>query len=205
MTDLTVMKIFLVKHGTTDHTNIDYTTGHIDIPLNETGKKEARATAKYLKGKGIAEVFSSSLSRANGTARIIATELELPVEESDALMEQSSGRFDGVPLKDYFEKLKSVGDFEKMMLEVGGEPSNEFKERVWTKFLEIIRERRIEANKLIVAHGGVIRCIFAQILCNSGSWVPISQGTCCVNIIDYDEDRKNHFLVDLVNYTDHVR
>ena len=43
------MKIFFVRHGETDYGKKHFTIGHIDITLNETGKKEAQATAIFLK------------------------------------------------------------------------------------------------------------------------------------------------------------
>ncbi|MGY5876582.1 MAG: histidine phosphatase family protein [Candidatus Thorarchaeota archaeon] len=197
------MKIFLVRHGETDYGKKHFTTGHLDIPLNETGKKEAEATAEFLKGRDIVKVFSSSLSRASGTAKIIATALNLHVEESTDLMEQTAGKLDGVPLKEFFERMKSAGGFEEMILQAGGEPSSVFKERVWNKFLEIVRENNDEGNTLIVTHGGVARLIIAQIFC-SLTHIPLYQGNCCVNIIDYDEERESSFLVELLNHTYHI-
>ena len=197
------MKIFLVRHGETDYGKKHITSGHIDIPLNETGKKEAQATAKFLKGKNIVNIFSSSLSRASETAKIIALELDLPIVEYDELMEHTSGKLDGVPLKVYLDKLKSVGDFNKMVLQAGGEPSNVFTERVWNKFLDIMKENKADSNILIVTHGGVTRTIISEIF-GSPNLKALSQGNCCINVISYDKEKENKFRVELVNYTYHT-
>ena len=197
------MKIFLVRHGETDYGKKHYTTGHIDVPLNETGKKQAQATAKFLIGRDITKIFSSSLSRASETAKIIASELGLPVIEDDGLMEHTSGKLDGVSLKEFFATMKRVGDFEEMVLQAGGEPWNEYKERVWNKFLEIVKENYDHENILIVTHGGVTRSIFTEIF-NSPFLKMLSQGNCCVNVIDYEKEREDIFQVDLVNYTYHI-
>jgi len=199
------MKIFLVRHGETDYGTKGLTTGHCDIPLNETGEQEAQSVANFLEGRGIVRIFSSSLSRASSTANIIAADLNLPFEESDDLREHTSGKLDGVPLKEFFATLKSTGDFEKMVIEAGGEPTSEFKERVWNKFLQITEENSSKGNILLVTHGGVIRTIFAQIVdAKNPTHIPLSQGNCCVNIVDYDEGRPGFFLVNLINYTDHI-
>ncbi|MBA7547481.1 Adenosylcobalamin/alpha-ribazole phosphatase [subsurface metagenome] len=197
------MNIFLVRHGETDYGKKHFTTGHVDIPLNETGKKEAQATAKFLKGRDIVKIFSSSLSRASETAKIIASKLDLPIIEYDELMEHTSGKLDGVSLKVFLDKLKSVGDFNKMVIQSGGEPWNVFTERVWNKFLDIVNENEDDGNILIVTHGGVTRTIISEIF-RSPYLKVLSQGNCCINVISYDKEKENKFRVELVNYTFHV-
>jgi len=198
-------KIFLIRHGTTEYGVKEYTTGHKDIPLNEVGKNQAQSTAEYLKDKGISQIFSSSLSRASETAQIIASELGLDVEEYDELMERSAGKLDGVPFTEFLDAFKKVGDFEQMMVQAGGEPSKKFKSRVWSKFLEIIQNNEDHENVLIVAHGGVTRLILLEIL-KSNLGAGIHQGNCCINIVEYDNERddKFDFIISLVNYTDHL-
>ena len=197
------MNIFLVRHGETDYGKKHFTTGHVDIPLNETGKKEAQATAKFLKGKNIVKIFSSSLSRASETAKIIASEFNLPIIEYDELMEHTSGKLDGVSLKVFFDKLKSVGDFEKMVKQAGGEPRLVFVERVWNKFLDIIKENKDEGDIVIITHGGATRTILSEIF-GSPFLKTLSQGNCCINVISYEHERENKFRVELVNYTYHI-
>ena len=147
--------------------------------------------------------FSSSLSRASETAKIISSELNLLVIEDEGLMEHTSGKLDGVPLKEFFDTLKSVGDFEEMVLQAGGEPWNEYKERVWNKFIEIAEQNYAHDNILIVTHGGVTRSIISKIF-----GVPflkmLSQGNCCVNVIDYEQEREDIFIINLLNYTYHI-
>ena len=198
-------KIYLVRHGTTEYGVKGYTTGHKDIPLNEIGREQAHATAEYLKDKGISKIFSSSLSRASETAKIISSKLDLTVREYDEFMEHSAGNLDGVPFIKFYDTLKKVGDFEQMIVQAEGEPSIEFKRRVWGKFLEIIQSNDDHENILIVTHGGVCRLILLTIL-ESNLGAGFYQGNCCINIIEYDSERddKFDFIIALVNYTDHL-
>ena len=198
-------KIYLVRHGTTEYGVKGYTTGHKDIPLNEIGREQAHATAEYLKDKGISKIFSSSLSRASETAKIISSKLDLTVREYDEFMEHSAGNLDGVPFIKFYDTLKKVGDFEQMIVQAEGEPSIKFKERVWDKFLEIIQNNDDHENILIVTHGGVCRLILLTIL-ESNLGAGFYQGNCCINIIEYDNERddKFDFIIALVNYTDHL-
>ncbi len=197
------MKIYLVRHGETEYGKKRYTTGHIDIPLNETGKQEAAATGRFLKDKNITKIFSSSLSRASETAKIIASELNLSVVEYDELMEHTSGNLDGIPIEEFFEKMNSVGDFEKMIRKAGGESQEVFRKRVWDKLLDIAEENNSRGDVIIVTHGVVIGSILAKIF-----GVPLlrnlSQANCCINIIDYNEEREGLFGVKLINHTYHL-
>jgi len=199
------MKIYLIRHGETEYSKKEYTAGHVDIPLNETGREKAQSTAEFLKGKGFTKIFTSSLSRAKQTALIIGDVLNLQVIECDELREHTSGNLDGVPLKKFFEALKKAGSFDEMVKQAGGEPWNNFKDRVWNKFHKIVGEsaENGENSILIVTHGGVSRLIFSEILgCSVVKHV--SQGNCCINIINYDQQRDDHFRIDLINSTFHL-
>ena len=92
-----------------------------------------------------------------------------------------------------------------MIIQAGGEPRKKFIERVWTKFLEIIQNNKDHEDILIVAHGGVTRLILLEIL-ESNLGAGINQGNCCINIIEYDNEREDKFdfIIALVNYTDHL-
>jgi probable phosphoglycerate mutase len=198
-----IMKIFLIRHGQTDYGKKQLTTGQVNVPLNDNGKEEARATAQFLKDKNITQIFSSSLSRASETAHIIASELNLSVVEYDELMEHTSGKLDGVPMTEFFETLKRVGDFEEMIVQAGGEPRDVFLKRIWTKFLEISTENEDKGNLVIVSHGVVLRTLISEIF-NAPYLRNLSQGNCCVNILNYDKEKEGFFRVELLNHTFHI-
>lgn len=67
------MKIYILRHGTTEWNNKHLIQGQTDIHLDEFGKIMAKATGEGLKNEGIHfdKVYSSPLSRACETARII--------------------------------------------------------------------------------------------------------------------------------------
>ena len=64
--------IILVRHGETEWNRKGIIQGRHDILLNQTGRRQAEATMKKLKGKAIHGIFSSPLIRALETAQIIA-------------------------------------------------------------------------------------------------------------------------------------
>lgn len=109
-----------IRHGQTDWNRDDRMQGSSDIPLNETGKQQAREAAELLRGGGWQEIVSSPLMRARETAQIIADELGLELGPAyEELVERTYGDLEGesssdlvarFPNRDYpgAESLESV-------------------------------------------------------------------------------------------------
>ena len=65
------MKIYITRHGQTDYNAKELMQGQIDIPLNETGIAQAKATRKKVEDVKFDAVYSSPLDRAKTTASIV--------------------------------------------------------------------------------------------------------------------------------------
>lgn len=94
--------LYLVRHGETDWNREARYQGQRDVPLNNTGRAQARAIGRTLKGlvPNILEFdfVASPLMRAIETMRILRTELGLPPDDfrRDAiLMELNYGTWEG--------------------------------------------------------------------------------------------------------------
>ena len=61
--------IVLVRHGETDWNRERRFQGHADMPLNDTGRRQARELADALRDEGLSAVYTSPLRRASETAR----------------------------------------------------------------------------------------------------------------------------------------
>jgi probable phosphoglycerate mutase len=89
-------RLILVRHGETELTATRRYSGRGDVPLNETGEAQARATAGRLSGLRVAAVLSSPLSRCTSTARILADALGNPSVATDPdLIECDFGDWEG--------------------------------------------------------------------------------------------------------------
>ena len=72
---------YLFRHGQTDMNAAGRWQGRgIDLPLNETGREQARELAAALTPAALEVVFSSPLKRAVQTAQIVAEILRIPVQ-----------------------------------------------------------------------------------------------------------------------------
>ena len=95
-------ELYLVRHGETDWNRQRRIQGLTDIPLNDTGREQARMTGMLLArrrfpGAQWDAVLTSPLSRAAETAAIIAGELGLPAPVSIATMvERNYGEAEGL-------------------------------------------------------------------------------------------------------------
>ena len=90
-------ELYLVRHGETDWNRQRRIQGLTDIPLNDTGREQARATGRALGRRAFDGIFSSPLGRALETARIIAGEVGLPEPSViDALAERNYGEAEGM-------------------------------------------------------------------------------------------------------------
>lgn len=87
-----------VRHGQTDWNAQGLFQGSTDIPLNDTGRAQARDAEAMLEQWSWDAIVSSPLVRARETARIVAEHLGLPLGPAyDELVERDYGPLEGTP------------------------------------------------------------------------------------------------------------
>lgn len=84
------MKLYVVRHGTTDNNVNKLVNGRNDIDINEQGKKDAKKAKAILGNLEFDQVFCSPLLRAKHTMEII-NEGRFPVIYEERLMERDAG------------------------------------------------------------------------------------------------------------------
>ena len=94
------MEIYLIRHGETDWNLEGRVQGHEDIPLNETGIRQAQACGEALKAVPLQCVQTSPLSRARKTAEFIAARQHCPLIVNHSLIERDFGRISGLTLEE---------------------------------------------------------------------------------------------------------
>lgn len=93
MTDPT--RIIAIRHGETAWNVDTRIQGHLDIPLNETGRMQAHRLALALAGEPITAIYASDLWRAYDTALYVSRAVDVGVTTEEGLRERSFGEFQG--------------------------------------------------------------------------------------------------------------
>lgn len=88
----------VTRHGETDWNIAGILQGWIDVPLNETGRRQSREMGEALKGFGFSAVCSSPLRRCAENAEIVSAVLGLaePIVY-EGLKERHFGLIQGMP------------------------------------------------------------------------------------------------------------
>jgi len=89
-------RVTLVRHGQTERSAVGMYSGHLDVPLTETGREQALRTARSLAGAGIDAVVTSPLMRACDTAQAIADAAGVALTVDERLIEIDYGPFEGL-------------------------------------------------------------------------------------------------------------
>lgn len=153
--------LLLVRHGETDWNATRRIQGSSDIPLNETGRAQARETAAALAEQFAGEhplVVSSDLSRARETAEIIAGALGVDTPRTyPDLRERAYGEAEGMTDT---EVIARYGGWHHADIP-GAEISPLLRARGLAAVRRVVRDaRRLHAPRdvpvIAVAHGGII-------------------------------------------------
>jgi probable phosphoglycerate mutase len=144
------MPIALIRHGQTDWNLALRIQGSTDVPLNDTGREQARGIVERLDASRWDVVVSSPLSRARETAQILADGLGIELGPAiPDLRERGYGQAEGATSED----VRSNWPDRQYP---GMEPERDVEAR-GTAALAAIVERFPGRNVLAVSHGTLIR------------------------------------------------
>jgi uncharacterized phosphatase len=150
-------ELYLVRHGETDWNQQRRIQGLTDIPLNDTGREQARATGRLLARRRWDGVYASPLSRALETAAIIADELGLPAPQPvPALVERNYGEAEGLNFLEIERRYPDRGSVP------GQESREDVVDRVLPALRDLAREHPDQAL-VVVSHGGAIRSVLTAV------------------------------------------
>ena len=195
------MIIYLVRHGQTHDNVMNIMQGWTDTPLNNTGIEQAKELVHFFKSAQVDIIYSSDLSRAYETARIIGESLDLSVFIDKQLREIYFGFWEGKTWQEleaayayFFEKPEQ----EKNAIPIhNGESYIEFQKRSSDSFKRLVL-KHLGKTLVFVTHSGYIREVIAHIMkLNQEDKDAIPIRNCNVSQIEYDLDQKEFMIKDV--------
>lgn len=174
------MKLFLIRHGETDWNKQGRFQGREDIPLNETGIKQALNCGQALKGGHYAAVITSPLIRAKKTAEMIAETvgIEKIIVEEDFIERD-------------FDKISGMTPQERKAFLASGQVDNK-------EPFEVICKRMLHGimkyagmfyneNLILISHGASIRAVLDQFTGGEITSKRIILKNTCISILEYED------------------
>lgn len=158
-------ELVLVRHGQSTANARGVWQGQMEFPLSEEGRVQARAAGRALAREPFDGLYSSPLSRAFETARIIRDEAGFPGDPVPVpgLSERKGGLLEGLT---WSEQERRNPELARKFLEIPEEErwalvGAETDEEVLARFEEAISSiggRHPEGSRIVVfSHGGVMR------------------------------------------------
>jgi len=199
-------RIYLVRHGRTQWNRDKVFRGMAEVPLDEIGRKQARAIAAGIKDD-LTAIMSSPIGRAMETATIAAREMGWPEPSAvDGLRDIDFGLLQGVPEEEAYRRFPVVmEDWKTRPQEVRfpqGESLEEVAGRAWSSMVAIAREHP-EGTVMVVSHRVVTKVILLKAMgAGLESFWRIRQDTACINVLDFGDEE---FWVRRVNDTCHLK
>ncbi|MGD1994098.1 MAG: histidine phosphatase family protein [Anaerolineae bacterium] len=199
-------QILLIRHGQTALNAENRIRGQADVPLDTTGRWQARVTGNYVADRWpLAAVYSSPLLRSCQTAEAIASAQGLAAQPLDGLLDMSFGEWEGLTItevKDRWPALARAWYEEPHTVEFpSGESLSVVRERS-TAALDAVAVRHEGETIALVAHAVVNRVLLCAVLgIDIEHFWWLGQGTCAINLIKWDGEQ---YRLMMMNDTSHL-
>ncbi len=198
--------IFLVRHGETVWNRDKIFRGTSDIPLNHNGREQAKLAAKALKSCEIDFAYTSPLSRAVETARIVLEPHNIEASVHEGLLDLDygdwTGRKDTDVAKKWPEEYTAWNSRPDSLRIPGGDTLKEIYDRAFG-CIEEITQKHDNQTVALFAHRVVNKLLLIGTLgLGLDRFLFIMQGNCCINRFERTE---GGYIIDYINDTSHIR
>ncbi|TKB60030.1 MAG: 2,3-bisphosphoglycerate-dependent phosphoglycerate mutase [Nitrospira sp.] len=164
-------RLVLLRHGESQWNLENRFTGWVDVPLSPKGIEEAKQAGEKLRGFSFDRAFTSVLTRANETLRLVLEAIgqtTIPIEKDKALNERMYGDLQGL---NKAETAKKYGDAQvkiwRRSYDVkppGGESLKDTAERALPYYEKMIKPCLLQGETIIIAaHGNSLRALVMEL------------------------------------------
>lgn len=161
-------RIYLIRHGETDWNAERRWQGIEPTDLNDAGRRQAHALARYLHHRQIGAIYSSDLPRALETARILGAAVDVTPVVDVRWREINVGVFQGLTGEEvelrYPEAIAAwrVDDLDYRIPQ--GESRRDLMTRAYAAWQDMLANNSAGREVAVVSHGGTIRLLLRRLL-----------------------------------------
>ena len=201
-------RLYLVRHGATPLTAEDKFSGADGVDLSDEGRAQASALAGRLRGEAIAAVYTSPLSRAMETARILSHGWGAEPVAIEGLREIGHGHWEGLGRGEVERRFAAEYAMWSQDPFTFAPERGESGVAVLNRALPAIRDivmRHQGGRVLVVSHKATIRLVLCSLLGIDarGYRDRLDQAPACLNILDFSDPVRARLT--LFNDTSHYQ
>ena len=161
-------RLVLQRHGRTAWNDTGRAQGQADVPLDETGHRQAAAAAPYLASLAPVALWSSDLARAAQTCGYLEQETGLSAKHDARLREFDVGVRQGMTLAQFAEAFPAehaawLQEDPSLRLP-GAEIHAEVEERIVPALVECLESLAPGETAVVVSHGASLKVAVAGLL-----------------------------------------
>jgi probable phosphoglycerate mutase len=207
-----VTRLLLVRHGATDATEEGRFSGSHGAELSEQGRWQAARLGERLAPQNIARIYTSPLSRALDTARIISGHCRLEPVIRDGLREIGHGHWEGLlreEVERQFPDEYAAWEADPFTVAPAGGESGV---SVLARALPVIRElvtTHPGEQLVVVSHKATLRIVLSSLLGFDarGYRDRLDQSPACLNVVDFKDAVRVRLMLfnDTSHYADRPR
>ena len=199
-------RLFLVRHGITDHNSTHKFLGHTDVELSEEGFRQVEKLRDRMVKEKFDVVYSSDLKRARATAEVISAGHGAEIINCSELREINYGETESLTYGEikqkYPELAEAINQLSPELSFPGGESLQGFITRT-LKFMDRLNQHAPQQRILIVAHGGPMRTLLCELLgVGQNYWRTFRLDNASLSIVDTYPQRA---ILSLLNDTSHLK
>jgi len=185
---LSLTRLFLIRHGQSEWNKLNLIQGQKNTILTDLGKRQAMSLGHRLESENIDTIYTSDLSRAYTTAKIISDIINKPLVSSEFLREINFGPWEGLSIqkiRDDYSYEYSIWNKEPHKLNMNGaETLKALQERSMGYINDIIYNNKGK-NIAIVSHSATLKAIILGLLSiNISHYKNISLSNVSLSIIE---------------------
>jgi probable phosphoglycerate mutase len=199
--------LLLVRHGQTVWNPQGRLRGRSDIALDEVGKVQAEATARYIADHWQpAHIYTSPLKRTQQTASEIATATGAALHTHNGLLDVDFGAWEGRLPEDleahWGEAWQAWRERPQSVMIPGGETLRDAQNRATLALREVVTAHLNEVV-VVVSHTAINRLLLLAVLdVGLDHFWHLGQDLSAVNVLTYSAQA---FTLEKLNLTHHLR